>query len=148
MRESENTDYSSFKILGSIAVLGASFVTANAHVTVPIENSFISSYAKYGDYASSKLSTSDDSIVKNDVYMLKLLEIAEINKKIKISFDTEIVEHWIPADGLLNKTCLFVRVKEQEKFVSKNDYDFELELYLQIQEEIKNSNFFNMIALL
>ncbi len=148
MSELENTDYSKLKGLSTIALMSVAFVASDANTVVPMEKSFLSSYTKSGSYESSKQSTLDDSIIKNDILMLKLLEIEGINKKIKNIFDTKIVKHWIPADGLLDKTCLFIRVENQEDFISKNDYDFELDLYLKLQEEINNSNFFNMIALL
>ncbi len=150
MSELENTDYSKFKGLSTIAMLSVAFVASDANTVISLEKSFLSSYTKSGSYESAKQSTVDDAIIKNDISMLKLLEIEGINKKIKNIFDTRIVEHWIPADGLLDKTCLFIRVENQEGFISKTDYDydFELDLYLKLQEEINNSNFFNMIALL
>lgn len=104
------------------------------------------SYHESMKYDSLKQSTLSDSLIKNDVDMLKILEISKLNEKITQLYGTSIIESWIPADGILDKTCLFIKVNEQERFMA--ELDFELDLYLKLEPEIKDSSFFNMIALM
>ena len=59
-----------------------------------------------------------------------------------------IIKFWIPADNLIEKTCLFISLENQDELSSNPDADLELDIYLTLEKEIENSNFFNMIALL
>jgi len=77
----------------------------------------------------------------------KQIELDEVIKEIEAKFKTKVIDSWIPADGLLEKCCLFVRVESQDKLVN-NIEDFELKLYVALEEKLEQSRFFNMIALL
>jgi hypothetical protein len=124
----------------------ASFSTLNAN-----ENSITlgqkASYNQYIDYSYSKQSTIDNSLLKNDKTMLKDIEIFEIDKIIKNKYGVKITNIWLPANDNLKKICLFVTLENQENLISKFD-DFELDLYLTLEDKLKQSQLFNMIALI
>ena len=105
-------------------------------------------YDSISDYSYTKNSTQGDHSVKNNLSMLRNMEISKLNDKILSIFSHPIVNHWIPADGFLDETCLFVTIENQDMLMSQDGYDFELDLYVQLEEEIAASKFFNMIALL
>jgi len=146
MNTSNNTTYNMFTTLSLIATVGLSSVSAHTEITKP---DYIagSSYDRGVDYSSNKQSTVDSSTVKNDIEMLRLLEIESFNSELKSKFDTSILNTWIPADRILEKSCLFVRLKNQEELMNSSE-DFELDLYLALEEKINQSNFFDMIALI
>lgn len=77
----------------------------------------------------------------------KEYEIASFNEIIQSTFNTKIIQIWIPADNTLEKSCLFIEVKNQDILMNEKD-DFELELYLALKEALHKSNFFDMIALM
>ncbi len=104
-------------------------------------------YDKYIDYSYSKQSTSDECLLKNDKKMLRDMEIYDINKIIKNKYGVKIVDFWLPAYEKLEKICLFVNLENQDELVSKYD-DFELELYITLEEKLKQSQLINMIALI
>jgi len=106
-----------------------------------------SSYDKSIDYSVSKQSTIDNSSIKNNIEMLRLLEIDELNNEIKLKFGTNIIDTWIPADGFLDKCCLFIEVNNQENLVTSSE-NFELDLYLALEDKINKIDFFDMIALI
>ncbi len=106
-----------------------------------------SSYDKSIDYSVSKQSTIDNSSIKNNIEMLRLLEIDELNNEIKLKFGTNIIDTWIPADGFLDKCCLFIEVNNQENLVTSSE-NFELNLYLALEDKLNKSDFFDMIALI
>jgi len=149
MKESQNTDYK--KVLSTAVMVTATLLSPNqVTASVPEEQSIFynkHSYDQYVEYRSVQQSTYSYSGIQNDISMLKQMEISKLNDMINSIFHTKIVEHWIPADGLLEKTCLFIKVNKQEEFISARD-DFELDLYLNLKEELNSNNFFNMIALL
>jgi len=149
MKESQNTDYK--KVLSTAVVMTAALLSPNHVVaSVPEEQSIFyskPSYDQYVNYEFVQQSTYSYSGIQNDIPMLKQMEISKLSDKINSIFHTKIVEHWIPADGLLEKTCLFIKVNNQEELISATD-DFELDLYLNLKEELNSNNFFNMIALL
>jgi len=106
-----------------------------------------SSYDKSIDYSVSKQSTIDNSSIKTNIEMLRLLEIDELNNEIKLKFGTNIIDTWIPADGFLDKCCLFIEVNNQENLVTSSE-NFELNLYLALEDKLNKSDFFDMIALI
>lgn len=77
----------------------------------------------------------------------KEYEISSFNEIIQATFNTKIIQTWIPADIILEKSCLFIEVKNQDILMNEKD-DFELELYLALKEEVHKSNFFDMVALM
>lgn len=138
------------KVVSTVALVGitslASFSTSNANET-SITLGQKASYDKYIDYSYSKQSTIDNSLLKNDKTMLKDIEIFEIDKIIKNKYGVKIANIWLPADNNLEKICLFVTLENQENLISKFD-DFELALYLTLKDKLKQSQLFNMIALI
>jgi hypothetical protein len=148
MKESQNTDY---KKALSTAIMTAALLSPNpATASVPEEQSIFynkHSYDQYMNYGYTQQSTYSFSGIQNDISMLKQIEISKLNDKISSIFHTKIVKYWIPADGLLEKTCLFIKVNNQEELMSATD-DFEFDLYLNLKEELNSNIFFNMIALL
>jgi hypothetical protein len=128
-----------------------SLVTALA-VSAPYTNNVdtsthLATYDQSVNYNINKQSTVDKSKVKNDIEMLRLLEIEDFNNELQSKFETTIVNTWIPADGFLEKNCLFVSVENQEELINSSE-DFETDLYLALEEKINRSNFFDMIALM
>lgn len=105
------------------------------------------SYDQYVDYSSSKQSTIDNFFLKNDKEMLKDIEIFEIKKIIKNKYGVKITNIWLPADKILEKICLFITLENQEELVLEYE-DFELDLYLTLEDKLKRSQLFNMIALI
>lgn len=105
------------------------------------------SYDQYVDYSSSKQSTIDNFFLKNDKEMLKDMEIFEIKKIIKNKYGVKITNIWLPADKILEKICLFITLENQEELVLEYE-DFELDLYLTLEDKLKRSQLFNMIALI
>ncbi len=148
MKELQNTDYK--KALSTAVIMTAALLSPNQVTASAAEQSIFytkPSYDQYVNYESSQQSTYSYSGIQNDIPMLKQMEISKLNDRISSIFHTKIIEHWIPADGLLEKTCLFIKVNNQEELMSETD-DFELDLYLNLKEELNSNNFFNMIALL
>ena len=96
---------------------------------------------------STFFETSTDSFVSHDKKQLQKMEIEKINRQIKKIFNTSITDYWIPAEGFLEKSCLFVKVERQEELMNQYE-DFEFNLYLQLEENLDASQFFEMIALL
>ena len=135
-----------YKYIGTILTVG---LLSSAYAGVPNSNGVIpiSSYNVSSNYATQKQTTSDTSKIQNNVEMLRKLEIASFNEIIHAKFETSITQSWIPADTLLEKSCLFVQVKNQDVLRKQYD-DFELELYLALEKEIDGSFFFDMIALM
>jgi len=142
----ENITYN--KVVTSVSIVTALAVPSIATDIYPSTSSISTySYDKSINYSVTKQSTIDNSNIKNDIEMLKLLEIDELNNVLKLIFNTSIAKTWLPANNILNKSCLFVTVDRQEDLM-KNYEDFELELYLALEEKINKSNFFDMIALI
>ena len=142
-----NTTYN--KVATSVSIITALTVPTIAtdvyNTTSPIIAT--SSYDKSIDYSVSKQSTIDNSSIKNNIEMLRLLEIDELNNEIKLEFGTNIIDTWIPADGFLDKCCLFIEVNNQENLVTSSE-NFELNLYLALEDKLNKSDFFDMIALI
>lgn len=139
-----NTSYNKVITLVSVVTaLSTPILQANESTNI----STITSCNQSINYSTPKQSTVDNSKIKNDIEMLKRLEIAEFNDKLKLIFKTSILKTWLPADTLLEKSCLFVKVENQEKLIHEHN-DFELELYLALKSEINKSHFFDMIALI
>ena len=148
MNTSSNTTYNILLTTLSLAtVLAVSPTYADNNVEDRLPYLAFSSYNGSIDYSRNKQSTVDNSTVKNDIEMLKLLEIDDFDSKLQSKFKTSIIQTWIPADGILEKSCLFVALKNQEELMSSSE-DFELDLYLALEEKISKSNFFDMIALI
>lgn len=149
MKESQNTDYK--KVLSTAVVITTALLSPNqVTASVPEDQSIFynkPSYDQYVNYEFGQQSTYPYSVIQNDIPMLKQLQISKLNDKIASIFHTKIIEHWIPADGFLEKTCLFIKVDNQEELLLQRD-DFELDLYLSLKEELNSNIFFNMIALL
>jgi len=143
MNSLPNTSYSN--ILGSFA-MGTALLLQSADSSAVESIIKKPKYDQYINYDTAKQSTQSDSYIQNDIEMLKILDITNINNKINTLFGTTITEHWIPADGILEETCLFIKVDKQESFMQNED--FELDLYLAVKDEIDTSSFFNMIALM
>ena len=148
MNTSSNTTYNILLTTLSLAtVLAVSPTYADNNVEDRLPYLAFSSYNGSIDYSRNKQSTVDNSTVKNDMEMLKLLEIDDFDNELQSKFKTSIIQTWIPADGILEKSCLFVALKNQEELTSSSK-DFELDLYLALEEKISKSNFFDMIALI
>lgn len=145
MNLQENTTFYNQLLMNSIVGTALTFSSITGLANEPMLSSTVQS--KFVEYDSPKQSTQYDSFLRNDIGMLKIIEISKLNDKIKNLYQTSIEHSWIPADGKLKKTCLFVKVKNQEELISKES-DFELNLYLNLKTELKESNFFNMIALI
>lgn len=135
---------STYKALFASATMITSPITSGASVDY---NVFNSSYSHPVNYATQKQTTLDTSKIQNNVDMSKKMEIASFNEIIQATFNTKIIQTWIPADNILEKSCLFIEVKNQD-ILMKEYEDFELELYLTLKTKINKSNFFNMIALM
>lgn len=152
-------EYKDKYIRNTIVSLGTAFTVTSAGATPVIDLkaesgdasqiiSYKADYDMFEDYSSEQQSTRGASLIQNDIEMLKQLEIARFNEKIYSSFNAQIVSHWIPAEGMLDKTCLFVTVDKQEELLASKGYDFELDLYLTLKADIDESNFFDMIAII
>ena len=136
------------KVATSVSIITALTVPSVATDIYTTTSSITtSSYDKSINYTTNKQSTIDSSNIKNDIEMLRLLEIDELNNELNIKFNTFISKTWLPANNILNKSCLFVTVDKQEELI-ENYEDFELELYLALEEKINKSSFFDMIALI
>jgi len=150
-----NTDYcnNSFYSKVSAPLVAASLIAVGIASIWDKELESISSaiphnYSEYVvDYSSSSKTTSQDSIVKNDIGMLKTMEIANYINIINNKFHVDIDKFWIPADKILDKTCLFFKLKNHHDIIKQYAGDLELDIYLALQNELKNSQFFNMVAL-
>ncbi len=141
-----NTNYN--KVATSVSIITALTIPSIATDVYNVTSSIAtSSYDKSIDYSISKQSTMDNSNIKNDIEMLRLLEIDELNNELNMKLNTSISKTWLPANNILNKSCLFVTVENQEDLI-ENYKDFELELYLALEEKINKSSFFDMIALI
>jgi len=147
MNTSNNTTYSMLTTLSLVAVGLSSFASAQSDIVTKPNYIAGSSYDRGVDYSTNKQSTVDSSTIKNDIEMLRLLEIESFNSELKLKFDTSILNTWIPADEILEKSCLFVSLNNQEELMNSSE-DFELDLYLILEEKINQSNFFDMIALI
>ncbi len=152
-------EYKDKYIRNTIVSLGTAFAVTSAGAAPIIDLtaesgdatqiiSYKADYDMFEDYSLEQQSTRGASLIQNDIEMLKQLEIARFNEKIYSNFNARIVSHWIPAEGMLDKTCLFVTVDKQEELMANEGYDFELDLYLTLKEDIDGSNFFDMIALI
>jgi hypothetical protein len=144
MSLSKNSDYK--KVLSTAAIIGATMFTPTYGNDIEQKLILKASYDQYTDYSSKKQTTAEDSSIKNDVEMLKWLEIGRFNELILAKYDSTITDFWEPAEGLLEKTCLFIKIEKQEEL--NLQVDLELELYILLEERLNESNFFNMIALL
>jgi len=142
----KNMNYNN-DILTTLSVI-ATLAVSPIHAEIYTPNYLaMSSYDTFIDYDINKQSTIDNSKVKNDIEMLKILEIEEFNHELQSKFETTIINTWTPADEILEKSCLFVNVKNEEELISQYE-DFELEIYLALEEKISKSQFFDMIALI
>lgn len=158
MNTSSNMRYRDYNyVLNTLATFGAAValagtaVAAEVNPVTPDDTQGVNLQTRYdniADYGYAQQTTQGDFTVKNDLEMLRNIEISKFNDKIFNSFSERIVKHWIPAEGILDETCLFVTIENQEELMSRDGYDFELDLYEQLEEEIASSRFFNMIALL
>lgn len=146
MNKQKNTIYNN---LLTPAAIGICLVSSSAEANTDYSNLTVkSSYDKYVDYSLKKQGTIADSNIQNNIDMLKLLEISKFSEKLNNIYGYGIINSWIPADNLIEKTCLFISLENQDELSSKPDTDLELDIYLSLEKEIENSNFFNMIALL
>jgi len=145
MNTLSNTTYNILTTISLVTTLNISSSYADSIDSVTYITT--SSYDKSINYNMNKQSTVDNSKFKNDIEMLRLLEIEDFKNEIKLKFKTNITDTWIPADGFLEKNCLFVSIENQEELM-KSSEDFELDLYLALEEKINRSDFFDMIALM
>lgn len=148
MNKQKNTIY--YNNLLTTAAIGLCLVSSSTEVTAATNTNLTVkySYDKYTDYSLKKQGTITDSNIQNDAEMLKLLEISKFSEKLNNIYGYGIINSWIPADNLMEETCLFISLENQDELSSKPDTDLELDIYLNLEKEIENSNFFNMIALL
>jgi hypothetical protein len=114
-----------------------------------IQSSVSSSYQ--GDYYSPKASTSEqDAPLHITQDMLFNAEIEKFKQLISNKFNTNVTATWVPAKDLEEKTCLFIKCDLQDEL--NEDFEklseFELNLYLTFKDTLKDSDFFNMIAVL
>ncbi len=142
----QNMEYN--KVVGTVALVGA-FLSPTTSCSEDIFSSLAqkASYDQFIDYSSLKQSTVGEPILKNDKDMIVKMEIYEIEKAIQKEYNTKVLNYWIPAEGMLEKSCLFVSLEEQNVLLSEYD-DFELDLYLLLEEKFKQSQLISMIALM
>ncbi len=141
------------KAYGGFIAAGLLAVCPNASsediILSDIQSSISSSYQ--GDYYSPKATTSkqyEPLHITQD--MLFDAEIEKFKQLISSKFDTDVREIWVPAKDLEEKTCLFVKCDIQDKLGEDFERlaEFELNLYLALKDNLSDSNFFNMIAIL
>lgn len=142
----QNMEYN--RIFSSLAI-GATLISplsAN-DFNQSLQLSYKAPYDKYTDYTTTKQSTFDDSLLKNDVEMMKTIEMSYLINLVEQKYNTKVVNTWLPADGNLEKLCLFISLENQGELKSKYD-DLELDIFLTLEDTIKQSQFFNMIAIM
>ena len=139
-----------YNVLAAVSLLAAT-PNANAKniVLSDIQSSVSSSYQ--GDYYSPKATTSEqDAPLHITQDMLFNAEIEKFKQLISDEFNTNVIATWVPAKDLEEKTCLFVKCDLQDEL--NEDFEklseFELNLYLTFKDTLKDSDFFNMIAVL
>jgi len=139
-----------YNVLAAVSLLAAT-PSANAKniVLSDIQSSVSSSYQ--GDYYSPKATTSEqDAPLHITQDMLFNAEIEKFKQLISDKFNTNVIATWVPAKDLEEKTCLFVKCDLQDEL--NEDFEklskFELDLYLAFKDTLKDSDFFNMIAVL
>ena len=99
------------------------------------------------NYLSSNQSTFGQPPLQNNTEMNQILEIASLVDVIERRYNTQVVDTWMPASGLLSQVCLFVSLSNQDDLV-KNCDNLELELLLLLEDKLKESHLFDMIALM
>ena len=114
-----------------------------------LQSSISSSYQ--GDYYDPRVTTSNQYAPLHITQeMLFNAEVEKFKQLILNEFDTKVTYTWVPAKDLGEKTCLFVRCDVQDKIGENFEKlsEFELNLYLALEDNLRDSNFFNMIAIL
>jgi len=147
------TNSSNSLVYNMLAATSLFAATPNANVQnivlSDIQSSVSSSYQ--GDYYSPKATTSEqDAPLHITQDELLNLEIEKFKQLILNKFNTNVTATWVPAKDLEEKTCLFIRCDLQDEL--NEDFEklseFELNLYLTFKDALKDSDFFNMIAVL
>ena len=150
MTNSSNSLVSKAYMLAAAGLLVAtSNASSNDIVLSDIQSSISSSYQ--GDYYSPNVTTSNQYTplhITQD--MLFDAEIEKFKQLISNEFNTNVVATWVPAKDLEEKTCLFVRCDIQDELGDNFEKlsEFELNLYLTFKDTLKDSQFFDMIAIL
>ena len=150
MTNSSNSLVSKAYMLAAAGLLVAtSNASSNDIVLSDIQSSISSSYQ--GDYYSPNVTTSNQYTplhITQD--MLFDAEIEKFKQLISNEFNTNVVATWVPAKDLEEKTCLFVRCDIQDELGDNFEKlsKFELNLYLTFKDTLKDSQFFDMIAIL
>ena len=150
MTNSSNSLVSKAYVLAAAGLLAATPGANGENIVLSdVQSSISSSYQ--GDYYDPRATTSNQYAPLHITQeMLFNAEIEKFKQLILNEFDTEVTETWVPAKDLEEKTCLFVKCDIQDIF--DEDFEklseFELNLYLALKDPLKNSSFFNMIAVL
>lgn len=150
MTNSSNSLASKAYMLAAAGLLATTPGVSGENIVLSdIQSSISSSYQ--GDYYSPKATTSNQYAplhITQD--MLFDAEIEKFKQLISNEFNTNVTITWVPAKDLEEKTCLFVKCDLQDEL--NEDFEklseFELNLYLTFKDTLKDSDFFNMIAVL
>jgi len=128
------------------------FATASLLALAPVSGEYVSIGSSYqGNYYSNNIATSNQNVsLQITVEDLFNAEIEKFKKLIYDNFNTRVTKTWVPAKNGEDKSCLFVKCDIQETF--KDDYEklsnFEFDLFVALKNDLENSIFFNMIAIL
>ena len=118
-------------------------------ILTDLQSSINSSYQ--GDYYDPRATTSNQYAPLHITQeMLFDAEVEKFKQLILNEFDTKVTDTWVPAKDLEEKTCLFVKCDIQDEIGENFEKlsEFELSLYLAFEDTLRDSNFFNMIAIL
>ena len=134
MKLLKNLDYKTLSV--SLSVLA---LVSNMQVDEGIKknycvNNFDANYKKYDYVAFGEENTKEK-------------ELSILLSQIESLFNASIEKYWIPANGLLEKVCLFIKFENQECLEQKYE-DLELSLYESLKDFLENSEYFEMVALL
>ncbi len=141
MNLAENLTYSA---------IGLSMLVSGTHANIAYDSIFEKSFYHYESYSINNSSTLQNSPINlTDEFFINQ-EIERLKTTIQNKMNTSILDTWYVKEDLSPKTCLFVKCDLPHDI--QNDFDklsdFELKLYLNMQDELEQSDFFEMIALL
>ena len=132
------------------SAIGLSMLVSNAHANLAHNNILENPLYHYESYSINNSSTLQNSPINlTDEFFINQ-EIERLKTTIQDKMNTNILDTWYVKEDLSPKTCLFVKCELPHDI--QNDFDklsdFELKLYLSMQDELEQSEFFEMIALL
>ena len=127
----------------SKAILVSSIFTVSTVASV--HSSYQTNY-----YSYESLSTIQDSHLQLDNKYMINKEIEKLKLLIKDRLNLDIENSWYTEAEFPQKTCLFVKCNLSEN--EKNDFEIlsqiEYNMYKVLEDELKESQYFDMIALL